>query len=87
MTGLNGVPEGVAAVVINATSTNASEDGHITAHAAGTAVPATSSLNYRAGKDVASMTIVAVSADGYIELYNPHGRTDLVVDVQGYYTG
>ncbi|MEU9298973.1 hypothetical protein [Streptomyces sp. NPDC048269] len=87
VTGLNGVPQGVAAVVINATSTNASEDGHITAHAAGTAVPATSSLNYRADKDVASMTIVAVSADGYIELYNPHGRTDLVVDVQGYYTG
>ncbi|MFI8274999.1 hypothetical protein ACIGBH_08830 [Streptomyces sp. NPDC085929] len=38
MTGLNGVPANVAAVVVNLTSTNATEDGHITAHAAGTAV-------------------------------------------------
>lgn len=86
VTGLDGVPAGVGSVVVNMTSTGASEDGHITAHAAGTPVPATSNLNYRAGKDVAAMTVVPVSADGYIELYNPHGRTDLVVDVQGYYT-
>ncbi len=33
------------------------------------------------------MTIVPVSADGYIDLYNPHGNVDLVADVQGYYTG
>ncbi|MFF3860549.1 hypothetical protein [Streptomyces sp. NPDC002209] len=86
VTGLNGVPANVAAVVVNLTSTNATEDGHITAHAAGTPVPNTSNLNYRARTDIASMTVVPVSADGYIELYNPHGRTDLVVDVQGYYT-
>ncbi|MCX4628749.1 hypothetical protein [Streptomyces sp. NBC_01443] len=72
--------------IVNLTSTNATEDGHITAHAAGTPAPNTSNLNYRTRTDVASMTIVPVSADGYIELYNPHGRTDLVVDVQGYYT-
>lgn len=86
VTGLKGVPAGVGSVVVNTTATHSSEDGHITAHAAGTAVPATSSLNYRAGRDVAAMTVVPVSADGYIELYNPHGRTDLFVDVQGYYT-
>ncbi|WP_157849863.1 MULTISPECIES: hypothetical protein [Streptomyces] len=87
VTGLNGVPEGIAAVVINLTGTNADQDGHITALKAGDPVPGTSNLNYAARQDTAAMTIVPVSADGYIDLYNPHGNVDLVADVQGYYTG
>ncbi|MBD0675962.1 hypothetical protein [Streptomyces sp. CBMA156] len=86
VTGLGGVPDNVAAVVLNLTGTNADQAGHVTAHKAGTPVPGTSNLNYTAGQDIASMTIVPVSADGFIELYNPHGSLDLVADVQGYYT-
>ncbi|MFF2143081.1 hypothetical protein [Kitasatospora sp. NPDC058190] len=87
VTGLNGVPDNIAAVVINLTGTNADQDGHITAFKSGDPVPGTSNLNYAASQDTAAMTIVPVSADGYIDLYNPHGNVDLVADVQGYYTG
>ncbi|MFI9329515.1 hypothetical protein ACIGZJ_18460 [Kitasatospora sp. NPDC052868] len=86
VTGLNGVPETVAAVVLNLTGTNASEDGHITAFRAGAARPSTSSLNYTGNEDTGAMTVVPVSTDGYIELYNPHGSVDLVADVQGFYS-
>ncbi|MFB8200434.1 hypothetical protein [Kitasatospora purpeofusca] len=86
VTGLNGVPETVAAVVLNLTGTNAGEDGHVTAYRAGAARPSTSSLNYTGNEDTGAMTVVPVSTDGYIELYNPHGSLDLVADVQGYYS-
>ncbi|MBD0675961.1 hypothetical protein [Streptomyces sp. CBMA156] len=86
VTGLPGAPANASAVVLNLTGTNATGDGHVTAYRYRDDRPNTSSLNYRAGRDVSSMTVVPVDSEGFIELYNPHDAVDLVADVEGFYT-
>jgi hypothetical protein len=76
----------VGAVVFNATITQSSAIGYVTANAAGTARPATSSLNAsRAGQTIANEVTAPVSTSG-LALYTQSGG-HLIVDVTGYFAG
>ena len=87
--GVAGVPSaaGVSAVVFNLTVTRTTAAGYISAYAAGTAVPATSSTNFAAGETRAHSVVVAPGADGKVTLRNGSvGALDLIADIAGYYT-
>ncbi len=84
--GNGGIPEGVTAVALNVTVTNATSAGHITAFPEGTERPATSNVNFEAGQSVPNLVIVPVK-NGYVELANQSSdAVDLIADVTGYYT-
>ncbi|WP_158702337.1 PKD domain-containing protein [Kitasatospora sp. MMS16-BH015] len=82
--GSAGVPTGAKSVLVNLTATNPTTAGYLTAYAAGAARPTTSNLNFTAGQTVPNLAMVPLSADGSIEVYNFRGRTDVVIDIQGY---
>ncbi|AUG78739.1 hypothetical protein CFP65_3969 [Kitasatospora sp. MMS16-BH015] len=84
--GRGGVPAtGVSAVVLNVTATNPTAPGYVTVYPHGKARPTASNLNFTAGKTVPNQVTVPV-VDGKVNLYNAFGTTDLVADVNGYYT-
>ncbi|WP_327010639.1 LamG domain-containing protein [Dactylosporangium sp. NBC_01737] len=88
--GVNGVPADITAVAINLTSANATSSGHLITRADGTPLPMTSGLQMTAGGVLADMAIVAVPANGKIDITMSGGlagsHTDVVGDVIGYFT-
>jgi hypothetical protein len=85
ITGFGGVPAGASAVIVNITAVATASDGHITVFPAGTARPTASNLNIeRAGQTRPNAAMVRLSAGGAIALFSSL-RTELVVDVQGYF--
>jgi Laminin G domain len=87
--GAGGVPSsGVSAVALNVTATSPTRSGFVTAYPDGTAMPATSNLNFVAGQTVTNLVVVPVGADGAVALTNGSGgSSQLVGDVAGYYVG
>lgn len=86
VTGRGGVPtSAVAAVAINVTVDRPTLDGFVTVYPTGIALPRTSTVNFGAGATVANTTIVPVSSDGRITLFNLRGSTDVVVDVLAWF--
>ncbi|MEV6675714.1 hypothetical protein AB0N09_02450 [Streptomyces erythrochromogenes] len=86
VTGTAGVPaQGVTAVVLNVTVTNPTEAGHLIVHPHGIARPGVSNLNYTAGQTVANLVVVPV-VDGKVTFYNNSGSTDVIADLNGYFT-
>ncbi|HET9169521.1 MAG TPA: hypothetical protein VFN97_08790 [Actinospica sp.] len=94
-TGGNGVsvPTGATAVVLNVTATQVNASGVLTVYnnedADGYSIdrPETSNLNFGKGQTVANLVVVPVGADGTVDFYNGStGTTQVVADVQGYYT-
>ena len=84
--GQGGVPAtGVSAVVMNLTATNTA-GGWLNAYPSGTSTPPTSNLNFAAGQTVANRAIVPLGSDGKITIYNGGGRTDVIVDVTGWFS-
>ncbi|MGM1064884.1 PKD domain-containing protein [Saccharothrix sp. Mg75] len=84
--GRHGVPADVTAVSVNLTVTNATADGHLTAHPAGQARPTASAVDFRAGGTVPGLATVAVGG-GHLDLHNASpGTVDLIADVSGYFT-
>lgn len=83
-----GVPaEGVGAVVVNLTATQAGGPGFVTAWGNGDELPLASNLNVSAtGETIANLAIVPVSDEGTIRLYTD-SDTHLLVDVMGYFGG
>jgi hypothetical protein len=84
-----GVPlADITAAVVNITATDTTGPGFVTAYPAGTQRPTTSTLNIeRADQNLANLATVRTSlleSGPAIELYTMV-RTDLVVDVVGYY--
>jgi hypothetical protein len=49
-------------------------------------MPTVSNLNFSAGQTVANLVTVPLSTTGVVSIYNSAGSTDVVVDVEGYYT-
>ena len=88
ITGAGGVPAtGAAAVVLNVTVTHTSSAGFITAYPTGPSMPLASNLNWgRAGTTVPNRVVVPIGAGGKVTFYNGSGSTDLLVDVNGYFT-
>lgn len=87
VTGKAGIPfNGVAAVVVNITGTEALGPGYVTAWASGTDRPGTANLNMeRAGQTAGNLAVVPVGTDGYIRLFTQSG-THLIVDAFGWFS-
>jgi hypothetical protein len=86
-TSSGGVPaSGVSAVVLNVTVTNPSASSWMTVWPAGASQPVASNLNFVPGETVANRVMVPVSSSGQVSLYNTYGSTDVVVDVNGWFT-
>lgn len=86
--GQGGVPAtGVAAAVLNVTVTDVSSAGYLTVFPQANSRPVASNLNWVTGDTVANRVVVPVNpATGQVTLYNFAGTTDVVVDVDGYFT-
>jgi hypothetical protein len=86
--GRGGVPAtGVRSVLVTVTSTQSAASGDVSAFPADQTRPATSVLNFLPNRDIANLTMVGLSPDGTIDLYNDsRGSVQLVVDVSAYVT-
>lgn len=83
--GAGPVPTTATAVVLNVTATNGTAPrSHLRIFPSGNALPESSSLNFRAGDNVANQVTVGLR-NGRIDIYQHTGTADVVVDVVGYY--
>lgn len=78
-------PAGASSVVANLTAIDLTGNGFLTVHAAGTARPDVSSLNYRYRQPVAALTISRVSGRG--ASFYSYAGAHMAVDVAGWFTG
>jgi serine protease len=76
----------VAAALLNVTATDTTSPSYLTVYPQGTAYPGSSNLNWVAGETVANRVVVPVGTSGEIAVFNNAGSTDVVVDVDGYFT-
>ncbi|WP_329421450.1 hypothetical protein [Streptomyces sp. NBC_01268] len=84
--GTAGVPaEGLSAVVLNVTATNATTSSFVSVYPYETQRTSASNLNFTAGRTSANLVTVPV-VNGWVEFYNRAGSVDLLADVAGYYT-
>jgi hypothetical protein len=86
VTGRGGVPDnGVVAVALNLTATNATEPGFVTAWPSGTPRPIVSNLNVdHAGQTIPNFSVVRLGVGGKVSFYALK-RLDLLADVAGYW--
>jgi flagellar capping protein FliD len=84
-----GIPVDALAVALNVTAVSPTVGGHVTVFPGGTAVPATSTVNFSAGQTRANNLIVGLAADfsGKLTLRAvvPGGEVHFTVDVVGYF--
>ncbi|MGP0031676.1 MAG: Ig domain-containing protein [Acidimicrobiales bacterium] len=83
--GDNGIPADASAVVLNVTSVNAQDPGHLTVYPQGAPLPVASNVNYQSGTNTANRVIVPLSASGGISVTSS-AASDVLVDVSGYYS-
>lgn len=85
--GASGVPaSGAEAVVLNVTVTNPSAPSYLIVFPTGVTMPLASNLNFRAGQTVPNRVTVGLGTSGTVTIYNGYGSTDVIVDVNGWYT-
>jgi len=85
VTGVDGVPAGVTAVVLNVTATEGTKNSFLSVYPVGSGVPSASSLNFAAGHNVPNLVTVQVGADGKVSFYNSSGSVQVVADLAGYF--
>jgi len=86
VTGRGGVPvQGVGAVVLNVTATEASAETYLTVWPTGEPRPATSNLNIAPGTTVPNLVVARVGVDGTVSILNAAGSVHVVVDVLGWF--
>ena len=85
--GAEQVPLGAVAIAYNLTATNTTAYGHLRVFPAGLPRPDASTINWPgAGYSRANGTVVAISPDRRVTLYNGStGPTDALIDTLGYY--
>jgi hypothetical protein len=86
VTGLGTVPAGASAAVLNVTAVGPTASGFLTVFPEGTTMPTVSNLNFTPGVVVANLVTVPLSSTGMVSIFNHAGSTNVVVDVDGYYT-
>ena len=86
VTGLGTVPAGASAAVLNVTAVSPTASGFLTVFPAGITMPTVSNLNFTPGETVANLVTVPLSSTGMVSIFNHAGSTNVVVDVDGYYT-
>jgi hypothetical protein len=86
VSGHAGVPgTGASAVALNVTATNPGTVGYVTVWPCDADRPTVSNLNFTAGRTVANAATVKLAQDGTVCLFST-APTDVVVDVNGYYS-
>lgn len=80
------VPTNVTAVALNVTDVDPDGAGYITVWPCSVSRPLASNVNYVAGEIVPNGVIAPVGSDGKVCFYSS-SKTDLVVDIAGYFTG
>jgi hypothetical protein len=83
--GVDGVPAGVTAVVLNVTATEGTANSYLTVYPDGASVPTASSLNFTAGHNVPNLVTVQVGADGKVDFANNKGDVQILADLAGYF--
>jgi hypothetical protein len=96
VTGAGGVPAGATAAVLNVTVANPTLESDLFVWPADAAMPtAGSDLNFLPGDSVPNLVVVKLSTiastnptglPGSVNVYNPFGSTNLIVDVVGYFS-
>jgi hypothetical protein len=87
VTGRGGVPAtGVSAVALNVTVTNPTSWSYLTIYPAGSPLPLASNLNFTGGTTVANRVVVKLGSNGQVAILNGFGSTNVVVDVNGWFT-
>ena len=87
VTGRGGVPSsGVGAVVLNVTATGPTTTGFLTVFPTGVTRPNASNLNFNAGETIPNRVMVGVGTGGKVSIFNPAGTTNVVADVNGWFT-
>jgi len=85
--GAGGVPATNAeAVVMNVAVTNTTATSFLTVHPTGEARPLAAGLNWNAGDTVSNRVFAKLGTNGRVTLYNNGGQTDVIVDVNGWFT-
>ena len=87
---LDNIPANASAVVANITVTNTTQaGGFLTVYPSNlTSEPKASNLNFGPNQSVPNRVIVPIDpTNGDISIYNFNGSTDVIVDVNGYFTG
>jgi hypothetical protein len=85
--GLGGVPANAVAVVANTTVADTTAPSFLTVYPDGTTLPNASDLNWVGGEVVPNLVVVELGPNGAVDATNTFGSTDLIMDVEGYYTG
>ncbi|MEJ3749266.1 hypothetical protein WEI85_39140 [Actinomycetes bacterium KLBMP 9797] len=87
VTGVGGIPAtGVGAVAVRVAVNAPTASTYLTVWPEGQPAPGISMLNVAAGENISNLAVVPVGSSGKLVVYNSGGSTDIVVDVQGYYT-
>jgi hypothetical protein len=83
VTGVAGVPENAASVVVNLTVAGPAGAGWAAAFPSGTPMPNASNLNFAAGIVRANLAVVKVGDGGRISLHVAETSADMIVDIMG----
>jgi hypothetical protein len=75
----------VAAVLVHVTVVGASHEGYLTLFPDGALPPATSTLNYAAGRTMANSAVVQLSAAGVLDIRVSRGPVEVIIDYSGWY--
>ena len=86
VTGAGGVPSSAEAVVLNVTVTGTTDSSFLTVYPTGSPRPLASNLNWVAGEQVANRVVVSIGTGGMVSVFLSAGKTDVVIDVNGYFT-
>lgn len=79
------LPASAHAVVFNYTGTNTTTPTYLSAFPDGTTQPTASNVNLVAGQTAPNLSVVSIGGDQKIDLYNFAGKSDVLVDLAGYF--
>jgi len=76
---------GIVALVANVTAVSGTAATFLTVYPASGSPPVTSDLNPPAQTNIANLVIVAVAADGRVDVYNSLGSINFIIDAVGWF--
>ncbi|MEU1275936.1 PKD domain-containing protein [Streptomyces sp. NPDC005799] len=82
--GIDGIPLGASAVLVNLTGTGPTTTTHLTAFG-GNGLPNVSNLNLTTGETRPVLTVIPLDQDGYIHMHNANGSVNVIADLEGYF--
>ena len=81
-----GVPLTAKAVVLNVTAVAPPSGGWLTLFPGASALPNSSTINYRTGKTRANNAVVSLSGGGVLNFYNSGpNAVEVIIDISGYF--